>query len=47
MPVNIEHYGKHLFKGAVAAPYLTKQGLPTNVLETAAWTTNGQADQVS
>lgn len=46
MSVNIDHYGKHLFRGAVAAPYLAKHGLSTNVLESSAWATNGQADQV-
>ncbi len=46
MSIQIDHYGKHLFRGATAAPYLTKYGLATNVLDSPNWTTNGQADQV-
>lgn len=44
--VSLEGYGKHLFKGAVAAPYLEKQGLPSNTLEGISWTTDGNADKV-
>jgi glutamine synthetase len=40
-------YGQHLFKGAVAAPYLKAQGLPTNTLEGTKWTTDGNADKVA
>ena len=45
--VSIESYGKHLFKGAVAAPYLEKAGLPKNTLDGTAWTTDGNADKVA
>mmetsp|Transcript_19699 Transcript_19699/g.17879 ORF Transcript_19699/g.17879 Transcript_19699/m.17879 type:complete len:698 (-) Transcript_19699:137-2230(-) len=45
--VSIDGYGKHLFKGAVAAPYLKAQGLPENTLESGSWTTNGNADKVA
>ena len=31
-------FGRHLFKGAVAAPYLEWRGLPKNTLETVDWT---------
>lgn len=43
---SFEGYGQHLFKGAVAAPYLVKAGLPANTLDTVAWTSNGNADKV-
>lgn len=46
LAVSFDGYGQHLFKGAVAAPYLEKVGLPVNTLETNTWTTNGQADKV-
>lgn len=46
LSVSLEEYGTHLFKGAVAAPYLEKAGLPKNTLESNAWTTNGNADKV-
>ena len=36
-----------MFKGAVAAPYLVKQGLAKDVLETPAWTVDGKADKVA
>lgn len=45
--VSIEGYGKNLFKGAVAAPYLERQGLPRDALENNSWTTNGNADKVA
>jgi hypothetical protein len=47
MAVSFEGYGQHLFKGAVAAPYLQKVGLPANTLDSNAWTTNGNADKVN
>lgn len=43
----MDEYGKHLFKGAVAAPYLEKQGLAKDTLENFSWTTNGDADKVA
>lgn len=45
--MSLDGYGKHLFKGAVAAPYLEKVGLPKNALDTPAWTTNGTVDKVA
>lgn len=44
--VTIDHYGKHVFRGDIAAPYLTKQGLAANALENFSWTTDGSADKV-
>lgn len=43
----VRSYGQHLFKGAVAAPYLQKHDLPSDTLETSDWTVNGNADKVS
>jgi hypothetical protein len=43
---SLEGYGKHLFKGAVAAPYLEAAGLPADTLACPAWCTNGNADKV-
>ena len=34
---SLEGMGQHLFKGAVAAPYLSKQGISTDVIETGSW----------
>jgi len=44
---SLDGYGGHLFKGAVAGPYLKKAGLPENTLESKDWTTNGDADKVA
>ena len=44
---SLEGYGQHLFKGAVAAPYLKKVGLPENTLDGHKWTTDGNADKVA
>lgn len=44
---SLDGYGQHLFKGAVAGPYLEKHGLAKNALENPSWTTNGDADKVS
>jgi len=45
---SLEGYGRHLFKGAVAAPYLEAQGLPKNSLEDSSWTMDGaKADKVA
>jgi glutamine synthetase len=41
------HYGKHLFKGDVAAPYLERHGLAVDALNNSEWTKNGQAPQVA
>ena len=45
-PVTFEGFGEHVFRGAVAAPYLEKQGLPANTLESPSWAVDGRADQV-
>jgi len=45
--IEVSQFGKHIFKGAIAAPYLEKQGLPGNTLESPAWVTNGMADKVA
>jgi glutamine synthetase len=47
MSATLDGYGDHLFKGAVAAPYLTKHGLAANALDTHAWTTDGSKDKVA
>jgi hypothetical protein len=46
LAVSFDGYGQHLFKGAVAAPYLEKAGLPADTLESNSWTTNGNVDKV-
>lgn len=38
--------GKHVFRGATAAPYLEEVGLSTNILNDGAWI-NTEADRVS
>lgn len=45
--VTLDGYGSHLFKGAVAAPYLEKHGLPKGTLDGTTWTTDGKADKVA
>jgi glutamine synthetase len=47
MAVSLDGYGDHLFRGAVAEPYLKKHGLSAAVLSTPSWTTDGKADKVS
>lgn len=42
----LDGYGKHVFKGDIAAPYLQKAGLPVDTLDTPSWTSNGNADKV-
>lgn len=44
--ITLEGLGVHVFKGAIAAPYLAKQGLAPDTLETPTWTTDGKADKV-
>ena len=46
-PVSLDGFGAHVFKGAAAEPYLEKVGLTKTVLDTPAWTTNGNADKVA
>jgi hypothetical protein len=41
------HFGKHLFKGDVAAPYLERHGLARDVLSNSEWAKSGQAPQVA
>mmetsp|Transcript_8367 Transcript_8367/g.25991 ORF Transcript_8367/g.25991 Transcript_8367/m.25991 type:complete len:706 (+) Transcript_8367:56-2173(+) len=44
----LEGYGDHLFKGAVADAYLSKQGLPAGVLNSSAWMSDPEtADRVA
>jgi hypothetical protein len=43
---SLEGFGQNLFKGAVAAPYLKAQGLSPDILESHAWTTDGNAEKV-
>lgn len=43
---SFDSYGKYLFKGAVAEPFLVNQGLPGNILDTPSWTVDGNADKV-
>jgi len=43
----LEGYGDNVFKGAVALPYLKKQGLSLSVLDSGKWTTDGNADKVA
>jgi hypothetical protein len=46
--VSLEGFGDHVFKGDVAKPYLEKQGLPGNILDTPAWCKDAAlADKVS
>jgi glutamine synthetase len=47
MSVSLDGYGQHLFKGAVAAPYLEKVGLSKDTIESGKWTTDGNADKVA
>jgi hypothetical protein len=45
---SLEGFGRHLFKGAVAAPYLEAQGLSKDTLNDSAWTMDGaKADKVA
>lgn len=45
---SLEGYGKHLFKGAVAAPYLEAAGLSKGTLDNADWTRDAAtADKVA
>lgn len=46
VPASLKGFGDGLFKGAVAAPYLAKVGLPSNTLDSPAWTSNGNAEKV-
>jgi len=46
--VDISGYGKHLFKGKVAEPYLAKHGLPANFLDDYSWVnSNEKADKMA
>ena len=45
--MSLDGFGAHVFKGAAAEPYLEKVGLTKAVLDSPAWTTNGNADKVA
>ena len=45
-PATLDNYGEALFKGAVAAPYLRRAGLPEDILISYEWTMDGNADRV-
>lgn len=45
--VSLEGYGDHVFRGAVAEPYLKKAGTSLSVLESGSWTTDGSADKIA
>ncbi len=47
MSASLEGLGTHVFRGAIAAPYLAKQGLPPNTLESGDWAKDSRADKVS
>jgi hypothetical protein len=40
-------FGKHCFRGAVAAPYLEKHGLPKDILTTHHWVRSDKVDKVT
>ena len=44
---SLKGYGTHVFRGAIAAPYLEKAGLPRDAISTSRWTTDGSADKVA
>lgn len=44
--ISLDGFGDHVFRGAVAEPYLQKHGLSASTLSSPAWTTNGDADKV-
>lgn len=45
--MSLKGFGDHLFKGAVAAPYLAKQGLSPCTLNSASWAKDGNKDKVA
>jgi hypothetical protein len=46
--VSLEGYGEHVFRGDVAKPYLEKQGLPADILDSHSWCSDAAlADKVS
>jgi len=45
--MSLKSFGDHLFKGAIAAPYLAKQGLSPCILNSVAWTKDGNKDKVA
>lgn len=44
---SLEGLGAHVFKGAVAATHLAKQGLPANTLDNGDWAKDSRADKVT
>lgn len=47
MSASLEGYGNHVFRGAVAKPYLEKAGTSVQALKSGSWTTDGSADKVA
>lgn len=45
--LSLEGFGDHVFRGAIAAPYLKKHGLAPDALATPDWATDGRAERVS
>ena len=46
LSVSLDGFGNHVFKGAVAEPYLKRHGLKGDTLNNGKWTTDGSADKV-
>lgn len=44
---SLQGFGDNLFRGAIAAPYLEKQGLPADTLDKGTWAVDGNAEKVS
>jgi hypothetical protein len=46
--IQIEDFGQQVFRGDIAKPYLEKQGLPADILDTHSWCSDAAlADKVS
>jgi hypothetical protein len=46
LSVSLDGFGNHVFKGAVAEPYLKRHGLKGDALNNGKWTADGSADKV-
>jgi hypothetical protein len=44
---SLEGMGMHVFRGAIAAPYLARQGLPPDTIDHPDWAKDSRADKVS
>jgi hypothetical protein len=44
---SLEGLGTHVFRGAIAEPYLSRQGLPSDTLESGDWAKDERADKVT